>query len=71
MTKLVTGGTGKVGLSAVKSLVERGYDARCLARTSSPRFPKLQQFAVKPVEGTLQEREAVRKPVEGVDSIII
>lgn len=60
---LVTGSTGAIGEPLARHLSGRGHHVRGLARRPSP---GLTDF----VEGDLNDKDAVRRAVDGVDTII-
>jgi nucleoside-diphosphate-sugar epimerase len=60
---LVTGSTGAIGAPLARYLVERGHTVRGFARRPSPGL-------IDYVEGDLSDREAVRRAVEGMDTIV-
>ena len=65
---LVTGATGFVGGRLVKALLQEGYSVTCLVRkTSNTRT--LQEMPVRLVLGDLENREAVRDAVRGIDTV--
>jgi dihydroflavonol-4-reductase len=61
----VTGGTGFIGRQLVRKLRERGDDVVVLARTPS----KASGLDAEIVEGDLSDGAAIRKGVEGCDSV--
>lgn len=68
MRALVTGSTGFIGTHLVTALVARGWQVRCLVRATSNRTPLAAQ-QVEYVVGALQDRDALRQAVQGVDLI--
>jgi nucleoside-diphosphate-sugar epimerase len=68
MRALVTGSTGFIGIHLVTALVARGWHVRCLVRATSNRTPLAAQ-QVEYVVGALQDRDALRQAVQGVDLI--
>jgi nucleoside-diphosphate-sugar epimerase len=68
MDILVTGGTGFIGTHLVAALVARGWRVRCLVRATSNRTPLAAQ-KVEYVVGSLQDRRALARAVQGVPLI--
>jgi nucleoside-diphosphate-sugar epimerase len=66
MRALVTGSTGFIGTHLVTALVAHGWQVRCLVRATSNRAPLAVQ-QVEYVVGALQDRDALRQAVQGVD----
>ena len=60
---LVTGSTGAIGQPLIRYLLGRGHTVRGFARRATP---GLTDF----VTGDLTERDAVRRAVEGVDTVV-
>jgi uronate dehydrogenase len=60
---LVTGSTGAIGAPLAQYLLQRGHAVRGFARRPSP---GLEDY----VEGDLSDREAVRRAVDGMDTIV-
>jgi uronate dehydrogenase len=60
---LVTGSTGAIGQPLTRYLLARGHAVRGFARRSSPGLDDY-------VEGDLNDREAVRRAVDGVDAVV-
>lgn len=60
---LVTGSTGAIGQPLSQYLVERGHTVRGFARRPSPGLADA-------VQGDLTDREAVRRAVAGMDTIV-
>jgi uronate dehydrogenase len=60
---LVTGSTGAIGAPLTQYLLGRGHTVRGFARRPSP---GLQDYVV----GDLADREAVRRAVEGMDTVV-
>ncbi|HYD68167.1 NAD-dependent epimerase/dehydratase family protein [Azospirillum sp.] len=71
MTRLaaVTGGTGFLGRAVVAALVARGWRIRLLARRD-PAHPQLPDHEPEAVFGTLEDGEALRRLVRGVDAVV-
>ncbi len=71
MRVLATGATGNIGLSTVKTLVERGHQVRALIfdrpRTLDPIF---QHPRVEPFSGDVRDAGRMRDAVQGQDAII-
>jgi dihydroflavonol-4-reductase len=66
-TILVTGGTGFLGQHLVHHLVESGDKVRVLARTRSR---PLERLDVEWIEGSILDRDAVRKALGGCERVI-
>lgn len=62
----VTGGTGLVGSHAIEEALARGHRVKALVRASSDTH-LLDQWGVEKVPGDLEDREALRRGVEGAD----
>jgi uronate dehydrogenase len=60
---LVTGATGAIGSVVAQHLVQRGHHVRSFARH---RNPDLQDYVV----GDLSDRDAVRRAVEGMETVV-
>lgn len=60
---LVTGSTGAIGEPLCRYLVQRGHAVRGFARRPSPGLDDY-------VTGDLSDREAVRRAVDGVDTVV-
>ena len=65
MRVLVTGGTGFIGVHLVAELVARGWQVRCLVRTTSDRRP-LSPYDVEYVVGSLTDPMAMQHAVKDV-----
>jgi dihydroflavonol-4-reductase len=68
MNVLVTGSTGFIGTHLVSALVARGWRVRCLVRPTSRREP-LSAYNVEYVVGSLQDRTALRRAMQGVEMV--
>ena len=68
MRAFVTGGTGFIGRRVVEKLRERGDDVVALVRTPS-KATDLVEKGVTLVEGDLSDDDAIRKGMEGADSV--
>jgi uronate dehydrogenase len=60
---LVTGSTGAIGLPLTRHLAARGHTVRGLARRATPGLADA-------VVGDLADRDAVRRAVEGMDTVV-
>ena len=60
---LVTGSTGAIGQPLSRELLKRGHHVRGFARRPSPGLDDA-------VQGDLTDREAVRRAVDGVDTVV-
>lgn len=65
---LVTGGSGFIGGHLVQRLTARGDQVRCLVRANSAR-ERLEPLGVDFVVGDINDRQAVRAAVQGVDVV--
>ena len=65
-TIFVTGGTGLVGSHAVEEALRRGHKVRALVRAGSD-TTWLDRWGVEKVPGDLEDRDALRRGVEGAD----
>jgi nucleoside-diphosphate-sugar epimerase len=68
MRVLVTGGTGFIGIHLVAALAARGWNLRCLVRSTSNRR-HLAPYPVEYVVGTLQDRDVLRQAAQDVEII--
>ncbi|MBO7725172.1 MAG: SDR family NAD(P)-dependent oxidoreductase [Thermoguttaceae bacterium] len=64
----VTGASGFVGLQLVTRLRQEGVSVRCLVRKSSRRA-HLEELGVEFVEGDVRDLDALRRGVDGVDTV--
>lgn len=62
----MTGATGFIGSHLAEALLRRGYEVRCLIR-STPKW--LEGLPVTPVYGEIEDREALRRALRGVDLV--
>lgn len=69
MKVLVTGATGLLGNNLVRSLLEEGYEVRCLMRESSNTH-MLNGLDVEMVKGDLVDVSAIKGAIRGCDVII-
>lgn len=69
MRVAMTGATGYVGQAVVQKLLRRDHELRALVR-SPGRAGTLSDRGVELVEGTLEDRAALRRLVEGADAVI-
>src|SRR6478672_2570683 len=69
MKVFVTGGTGFIGGHVVRRLRQRGDDVVALAR-SAEKGASLAALGAEVVQGTLADRDAIRKAMEGCDAVI-
>lgn len=68
MRVLITGATGFVGSHLVEALAGRGAVIRALVRRTS-RTAQLERLGVERVEGGLDDLDALKRAVEGVDVV--
>ena len=68
MKAIVTGGTGFIGGKLVDTLVERGYEVKCLVRETS-NVSRLKKLGVELCYGDLGDLEALRNLPEGGDVV--
>jgi nucleoside-diphosphate-sugar epimerase len=64
MTVLITGATGRIGRHLVNALITKGEKVRVLIRDRMTEFENVEIFY-----GDLIDKEAVKKAVEGIDTI--
>lgn len=68
-TIFIAGGTGFIGSNLLVALKDKGYEIRCLARTSG-RAALCKQEGFEPVTGDITDRESLRGALEGVDMVV-
>jgi dihydroflavonol-4-reductase len=68
MKVLITGGSGFIGSHLVDSMLEKGYDVRCLVRKSS-NLRWLKDPKIELVNGGFFDESALKKAVTGVDYV--
>jgi nucleoside-diphosphate-sugar epimerase len=68
MKAVITGGTGFIGSRLVESLVEKGYEVRCLVRKSSQVEP-LKKLGVELCYGDLLDHDSLRSLTKGGDLV--
>lgn len=68
MKAFVTGGSGFIGRSLVRQLVEAGYDVHALAR-SEPSAVTVRALGATPVRGDVTEKETMRDSMTGSDVV--
>jgi len=69
MTTLITGATGFVGSAVLRAAVERGVDARVLARPGSDRR-NLGEVNCEIAEGDLNDPSSIRAALQGCSSLV-
>jgi len=69
MKIFVTGGTGVLGVPALRMLRERGHEVLALAH-SARTAARLREAGVQVVEGTLYDRERLMQAMVGVDAVL-
>lgn len=69
MRVLVTGGTGFIGIHVIAELIKRGWQVRCLVRTTSNR-QALAGYEVEYVVGSLEDPVALRQAAQDMDVVI-
>jgi dihydroflavonol-4-reductase len=67
-TVLVTGASGFIGSHLWETLVQQGYQVRCLVRRHE-HAERCREGGAEPVMGDVTDREAVRRAVAGVDIV--
>jgi nucleoside-diphosphate-sugar epimerase len=72
MIILLTGGSGNVGLSTLRALLDRGHSVRVLDKKGHPGSTVLQKFKkrIRIVWGDVRVKEDVMRSIEGVDAVI-
>ncbi|MFB9275733.1 NAD-dependent epimerase/dehydratase family protein [Cohnella cellulosilytica] len=70
MNIFVTGGTGFIGSYVVNDLLKLGHRVNILARNPRKVSGFLGSEAISFTEGTLTDREAIRRGLEGCDAVI-
>ena len=68
MKAFVTGGTGFIGRSLIRQLVERGFQVQALARSQSG-AETLRALGAKIVPGDITDRESMRAAMRGSDVV--
>ncbi|MFM7197614.1 MAG: NmrA family NAD(P)-binding protein, partial [Chloroflexota bacterium] len=66
MRVLVTGVTGRIGANVAAALVAAGHEVRGLVWARDARTEKLAGLGLDLVEGTLTDRVAIDRAVDGV-----
>ena len=66
----ITGATGNIGGLVVPTLLEKGTQIKALVRNPS-KAEELRKSGVEVVEGEFTHAEAVRKVMEGADSVLL
>lgn len=66
---LVAGGTGRLGVPLVRTLVDSGHDVRVLTRDPAHADP-LRPLGVEVVTGDVRDRQAVAAAVAGTDVVV-
>ncbi len=66
----ITGATGNIGGLVVPTLLEKGTQVKALVRNPS-KAEELRKSGVEVVEGEFTHAEAVRKVMEGADSVLL
>jgi UDP-glucose 4-epimerase len=69
MRVLVTGVTGRIGANLAAALVQAGHEVRGLVWARDARTEKLAGLGLDLVEGTLTDRTAIDRAVDGVQAI--
>lgn len=65
-TMLITGATGKTGFFAAKTLLEKGYPVKAMARRNSDTTKKLEALGAKIVIANLLDLASLEKSMRGV-----
>ena len=66
---LVIGGTGFIGRDLVRTLVEKGYGVRVMARDPRSCPPELKALNIELVQGDFTKANTVEKALEGIDYV--
>jgi len=69
MKVFLTGGNGFLGLNIVRALKSEGHEILCLVRENS-NVDYLNQFNVKTISGSLQDKRFLHGVAENVDAVI-
>ena len=69
MRILVTGVTGRIGGNLAATLAGAGHEVRGLVWARDARTAKLAGLGLELVEGTLTDRPAIDRAVEGVEAV--
>jgi len=69
MKVLVTGATGRLGPNLIKLLVEKGHTITAMVEPGDTRVSKFKGMDVRTIEGSITDREACLKAVEGQEAI--
>ena len=66
-TILITGATGKTGFTAAKTLLEKGYPVRAMARVESDATKELEALGAEIAYGDFQDLASLEKALENVE----
>jgi uncharacterized protein YbjT (DUF2867 family) len=66
-TILITGATGKTGFTAAKTLLEKGYSVRAMARKESDTTKKLEILGAEIVYADFQDLASLEKALDGIE----
>lgn len=69
MQYLITGGAGFIGANLTRYLIDQGHSVRIFDNFAAGRFPERLDNRAEYIEGSILDRENLRKACEGIDGI--